>query len=195
METSWRTQDMSQNKTSIWDCNILTLLQSHHQTEWLCNKVEILVSYTCFVLTHILSSPRCLYFLEYVLFYIFLSCSLVKVSAESPADILTLTWLHALVCKGRVTPPQTAAEKQKGWQVRNGLLLQTMTTASPGHFSLKCQAFAWQFYSWQQSNSKFSVHGPKLGIALKFCYPGTFSFYYQTVIRANIDSHKVTGQT
>ena len=34
---------MSQNKMSIWDCNISTLLQSHNQTEW--NKVEILQSH------------------------------------------------------------------------------------------------------------------------------------------------------
>ena len=39
---------------------------------WLSNKVEILVSYTRTVLTHIWSFPRCLYFSEYVLFYIYI---------------------------------------------------------------------------------------------------------------------------
>ena len=43
IETSWKTQDMSQNKMSIWDCNISTLLQSHHQTEWFTKQAKVYI--------------------------------------------------------------------------------------------------------------------------------------------------------
>ena len=31
---------MNQSKTSIWDCNISTLLQSQHQTEWFTKQAK-----------------------------------------------------------------------------------------------------------------------------------------------------------
>ena len=54
IETSWKTQDMSQNKMSIWNCNILTLLQSQHQTEWFTKQTKFskmsLFFRICFIL-------------------------------------------------------------------------------------------------------------------------------------------------
>ena len=34
---------MSQNKTSIWGCNISTLLQSHHQTDWYTKQANVYI--------------------------------------------------------------------------------------------------------------------------------------------------------
>ena len=58
------------------DCNQKDLKTGGHGQ-------NITVSYTRLVLTYILSFPRCLYFLEYVLFYTFLSCQLVVVVVKN----------------------------------------------------------------------------------------------------------------